>query len=72
MAGLMPWLLVQRSRVCPTEKHIGKKSTGINLPLEVSWYEKEPALSWRLIRNTRLAQNAPIIDVGGGASTLGG
>ncbi len=39
-------------------------------PLEVSWYQQEPAVSLQLIRNTRLAHDAPIIDVGGGASVL--
>ena len=39
-------------------------------PLEVSWYQKEPALSLQLIRNTQLTHDAPIIDVGGGASVL--
>ena len=39
-------------------------------PLEVSWYQQDPALSLQLIRNTGLALDAPIIDVGGGASTL--
>jgi SAM-dependent methyltransferase len=39
-------------------------------PVEVSWYQQEPALSLRLIRNTGLDHDAPIIDVGGGSSTL--
>lgn len=39
-------------------------------PLEVSWYESEPALSLQLIRNTQVALDAPIIDIGGGASVL--
>lgn len=39
-------------------------------PLEVSWYQKEPTMSLQLIHNTRIAQDAPIIDVGGGASVL--
>jgi 2-polyprenyl-3-methyl-5-hydroxy-6-metoxy-1,4-benzoquinol methylase len=39
-------------------------------PLEVSWYQNEPTLSLRLIRNTGLAGDASIIDVGGGASIL--
>ncbi len=41
-----------------------------NSPLEVSWYQKEPVLSLQLIRNSRIALDAPIIDVGGGASVL--
>ena len=39
-------------------------------PLEVSWFQNEPLLSLRLIRDTHLALDAPIIDVGGGASVL--
>ncbi len=39
-------------------------------PLNVSWYQKEPALSLRLIRDTQIALDAAIIDVGGGASIL--
>jgi ubiquinone/menaquinone biosynthesis C-methylase UbiE len=39
-------------------------------PLDVSWYQKEPALSLDLIRRTQLAGNEAIIDVGGGASVL--
>jgi SAM-dependent methyltransferase len=39
-------------------------------PLQMSWYQEEPALSLLLIRNTRLALDAAMIDVGGGASTL--
>lgn len=38
--------------------------------MEVSWYQKKPALSLRFIHNTQVALDAPIIDVGGGASTL--
>lgn len=41
-----------------------------NSPLEVSWYQKEPLLSLRLIHNSGIALDAPIIDVGGGASLL--
>lgn len=36
----------------------------------VSWYQPEPALSLRLIRETGLDKTSPLIDVGGGASTL--
>ena len=39
-------------------------------PLEVSWYITEPTLSLQLIRNTQVALDEPIIDVGGGASVL--
>ena len=36
----------------------------------VSWFQEHADLSLRLIRGTRVAANKPIIDVGGGASTL--
>lgn len=39
-------------------------------PLEVSWYQKQPTLSLQLIEHCQLASSQPIIDVGGGASTL--
>jgi SAM-dependent methyltransferase len=37
---------------------------------QVSWYQSRPELSLRLIAQTGFAPDAPIIDVGGGASTL--
>jgi hypothetical protein len=37
---------------------------------EVSWRQDQPTLSLRLIAQTGLAKGAPIVDVGGGASTL--
>ena len=39
-------------------------------PDEVSWYQPSPVLSLQLIAKTGLALDAPIIDIGGGASTL--
>lgn len=39
-------------------------------PFEVSWYQGDPMLSLRLIRDTRLASDAAVIDIGGGASRL--
>lgn len=39
-------------------------------PLDVSWYQHAPTLSWELIRASGIAPDAPLIDVGGGASTL--
>jgi SAM-dependent methyltransferase len=39
-------------------------------PLEVSWYQTEPKLSLDLIAGAGLAHDAPVIDVGGGASVL--
>ena len=38
--------------------------------LEVSWFQKQPTLSLQLIQNAQLSLDAPIIDIGGGASTL--
>jgi 2-polyprenyl-3-methyl-5-hydroxy-6-metoxy-1,4-benzoquinol methylase len=39
-------------------------------PLEVSWYQKEPAISLQLINNAEISTDAAIIDIGGGASIL--
>lgn len=39
-------------------------------PSEVSWYQGEPTLSMELIRSCGLRKDAPLIDVGGGASVL--
>ena len=47
------------------ENVYGEKSS-----LEVSWFKKQPRLSLQLIKNAQLSQNDPIIDIGGGASTL--
>jgi SAM-dependent methyltransferase len=38
--------------------------------LEVSWYQAEPRLSLELIQRSGLGKDAPLIDVGGGASLL--
>lgn len=40
------------------------------LPHTVSWYQGVPALSLSLIEKAELPPDAPVIDVGGGASTL--
>jgi len=37
---------------------------------EVSWFEESPTISRDLIRSTRAGLDAPIIDIGGGASRL--
>lgn len=37
---------------------------------EVSWYQNEPAVSLQLIHNTKVASDAPMLDVGGGLSLL--
>ena len=37
---------------------------------EVSWFEESPTISLDLIRATRVNLDAPIIDIGGGASRL--
>lgn len=39
-------------------------------PKEVSWYQAEPELSLSLIERASLPMDAPIIDIGGGASSL--
>jgi len=39
-------------------------------PAEVSWYQEVPALSLEFIEHAGLGPDEPIIDVGGGASTL--
>lgn len=39
-------------------------------PREVSWYQDNPTLSLRLIRNAGIDTDAAVIDVGGGASRL--
>lgn len=39
-------------------------------PTEVSWYQPEARLSLELIRRVAPDPGAPIMDVGGGASTL--
>ena len=39
-------------------------------PLKVSWYQQEPVLSLSLIARAQAPGDAPIIDVGGGSSTL--
>ncbi len=47
------------------EKQYSDKS-----PSEVSWYQLEPTLSLRLIKETGIEKDEYIIDVGGGASNL--
>ena len=39
-------------------------------PVQVSWYQQKPVLSLQLIHNSSLALDAPVIDIGGGASEL--
>jgi len=39
-------------------------------PEEVSWYQPVPALSLQLIEAAGILQDDPVLDVGGGASTL--
>jgi ubiquinone/menaquinone biosynthesis C-methylase UbiE len=39
-------------------------------PTKVSWYQEHAQLSLQYIRNTGIRKTDPIIDVGGGASTL--
>ena len=39
-------------------------------PQQVGWYQREPSLSLQMIRHAGVDPDAPIIDVGGGASVL--
>ena len=39
-------------------------------PTEVSWYQQVPEISLELIRKTGIKHDEPLVDVGGGASTL--
>ncbi|MDH3275256.1 MAG: class I SAM-dependent methyltransferase [Gammaproteobacteria bacterium] len=39
-------------------------------PTAVSWYQPVPKISLQLIRSTHIARDEPILDAGGGASTL--
>lgn len=39
-------------------------------PLQVSWYQVAPTLSYALIQASDVDRDAPLIDIGGGASTL--
>ncbi len=39
-------------------------------PMDRSWHQDEPTLSLQLIAGARLSRDAPVIDVGGGASVL--
>ncbi len=41
-----------------------------NSPLEVGWFQQEPAVSLRMIQDSVSDQTQPILDVGGGASVL--
>jgi ubiquinone/menaquinone biosynthesis C-methylase UbiE len=41
-------------------------------PTEVSWYERAPTASLRLIEEAGLPRGRPLLDVGGGASKLAG
>ncbi len=46
------------------------KVYGEKQPAEVSWFQARPAISLEMIENAQLAPDDPIIDVGGGASSL--
>lgn len=39
-------------------------------PLEVSWFQQEPAVSLRMIQDSVSDRTQPVLDVGGGASVL--
>jgi len=43
---------------------------GEKRPTELSWYQAVPEQSLQLIRSSGIAKSEPILDVGGGASTL--
>jgi 2-polyprenyl-3-methyl-5-hydroxy-6-metoxy-1,4-benzoquinol methylase len=43
---------------------------GTKVPTRVSWYQEHAQFSLQYIKNTGIRQTDPIIDVGGGASTL--
>ena len=51
-------------------KHHWEQIYSDKSPLEVSWYQKEPTISLELIANSGVDKQAPLIDVGGGASLL--
>ena len=54
----------------PDPKHHWEGVYGARTPTEVSWYQPHAARSLALIRRVAPDPAAPIIDVGGGASTL--
>jgi len=58
------------TEIMPDRKTHWENVYGSKSPLEVSWHQEDPALSLRMIRKTGLDNAAPIIDAGGGASTL--
>jgi hypothetical protein len=43
---------------------------GATAPTALSWYQARPSLSLELIERAGVAPNSPVIDVGGGTSTL--
>lgn len=45
---------------------------GEKRPDEVSWFEPTPSISLELIEEAAIGRDAPVIDVGGGASRLAG
>ena len=52
-----------------TQRH-WERVYGSKQSTEVSWYQPKPERSLQLIRDTGISSDTPIIDVGGGASTL--
>jgi ubiquinone/menaquinone biosynthesis C-methylase UbiE len=58
-----------RSRNTDSQKH-WESVYSTRTTDQVSWYQVRPQLSLRLIRNSGIGFEAPIIDVGGGASNL--
>ena len=53
-----------------TDKTHWEKVYSSNAPTAVSWYQPEAHLSLELIKRAEPRRDAPIIDIGGGASTL--
>ena len=53
-----------------TDKTHWEKVYSSNAPTAVSWYQPEAHLSLELIKKAEPRRDAPIIDIGGGASTL--
>lgn len=54
----------------PSRKSHWERVYSTRRPVEVSWYQPVPAKSLALLRATGVPLTAPILDVGGGASTF--
>lgn len=58
------------AEMTPARQHHWDTVYGSKAVTEVSWYEAHPNKSLELIRSARIELTDPIIDVGGGASSL--